>query len=58
MSGILCWDRGVGRMEVLVGENIGLEEMIEWTAVNGEGDLNFGFVGGPVDQSSARIRHF
>lgn len=42
-------------MEVFVGEDIGFGKMIEWTAVNGKGDLDFGFVGDAIDQSSAGI---
>ncbi len=58
MAGVLCWDRGVGREEVFVGEDIEVGEVIEGAAVNGEGDLDFGFVGRAIDASYAAIRHF
>lgn len=58
VSGVLRGDLGVGRGEILVGEDIGVREVIEGTAVNREGNLDFGFVGCAIDESCAAVGHF
>lgn len=58
VSGVLRGDLGVGRGEILVREDIGVREVIEGTAVNREGNLDFGFVGCAIDESCAAVGHF
>jgi hypothetical protein len=58
VSGVLRGDLGVGRGEILVGEDIRVGEVIKGTAINREGNLNFGFVGCAIDESCAAVGHF
>ena len=53
MGGCLRWDWGVGRGEVVGGEVGGVGEEGEGAAVEGEGDLDFGFVGAAVYEGGA-----
>ncbi len=58
VSGVLRGNGGVGRGEVFVGEDIGVGEVVERAAVDGKGDLDFGFVGCAIDESCAAVWHF
>jgi len=55
VSGVLRGNGGVGRGEVFVGEDIGVGEVVERAAVDGKGDLDFGFVGCAIDESCAAV---
>ena len=56
--GVVLWrDRVVGRGKIFVEEEVGVWEMVEGTAIEGEGDLDFGFVGCAVDEGGAAVGH-
>ena len=58
MVGVVLWgDGGIGRREGFVGEEIGIGKVVEWTAIEGERDLNFGLVSCTVDEGDAAIGH-